>query len=167
MKFSIEAGTPEALAHCARVIGRCLCAGDTVLLAGPVGVGKSHFARALIQDRLASLGRMEDVPSPSFTLVQTYDLDDVILWHVDLYRLHGTGEIAELGLDEAFSEAICLVEWPERLGAERPERHLRIVLAIPDLHLETRRMEISLAGDGWETVAAAVQALFASDKAGR
>jgi len=95
LNFTIAAQTPDELAQFARAVGRLLVAGDTVLLAGPVGAGKSHFARALIQDRLQALGRTEDVPSPSFTLVQTYDLDSVILWHVDLYRLGSVDDVVE------------------------------------------------------------------------
>lgn len=91
--------------------------GDTLLLEGPIGAGKSAFARALIRARL---GRMEDVPSPTFTLVQTYDDPAGDIWHCDLYRLTHPDELLELGLDEAFEGAICLVEWPDRLGTLTP-----------------------------------------------
>ncbi len=109
--------------------GAGLGAGDVVLLSGPLGAGKSHFARALIQARLAALGRAEDVPSPTFTLVQGYDLDTVALWHADLYRLAHPDDCDELGLAEAFDTAICLVEWPERLGPMAPPDALWLTLA--------------------------------------
>jgi tRNA threonylcarbamoyladenosine biosynthesis protein TsaE len=99
--------------------------GDVLLLQGPIGAGKSHLARALIRARL---GRMEDVPSPTFTLVQTYQAD-VEIWHADLYRLSHPDEVLELGLDEAFSTAICLIEWPDRLGSLAPETALRFELS--------------------------------------
>jgi tRNA threonylcarbamoyladenosine biosynthesis protein TsaE len=102
-----------------------LQAGDTVLLSGPIGAGKSHFARAFIRARL---GRAEDIPSPTFTLVQTYEAD-VEIWHSDLYRLSHPDEVLELGLDEAFSGAICLVEWPDRLGGLRPDTAISIALS--------------------------------------
>ena len=102
-----------------------LSGGDCVLLSGPIGAGKSHLARAFIRARL---GRMEDVPSPSFTLVQTYDAD-VEIWHADLYRLSHPDDLLELGLDDAFSCAICLIEWPDRLGNLAPENAIRIDLA--------------------------------------
>jgi tRNA threonylcarbamoyladenosine biosynthesis protein TsaE len=102
-----------------------LRAGDCVLLEGPIGAGKSHLARALIRARL---GRMEDVPSPTFTLVQTYQADDVEIWHADLYRLSHPDEVLELGLDDAFASAICLVEWPDRLGGHLPPDALRVRL---------------------------------------
>lgn len=91
--------------------------GDCILLEGPIGAGKSHLSRAFIQARL---GRKEEVPSPSFTLVQVYEADGVEIWHADLYRLTHPDEVWELGLDDAFAKAICLVEWPDRLGRHLP-----------------------------------------------
>lgn len=101
--------------------------GDTVLLEGPIGAGKSHLARALIRARL---GRMEDVPSPTFTLVQTYEAEDTEIWHADLYRLSHPDEVLELGLEQAFGSAICLIEWPDRLGPHLPVDALRIRLSV-------------------------------------
>ena len=100
--------------------------GDTLLLHGPIGAGKTHLARALIQARL---GRREDVPSPSFTLVQTYSADQTEIWHADLYRLSHPDEVFELGLHDAFSTAICLIEWPDRLGTSAPKDALNIALS--------------------------------------
>jgi tRNA threonylcarbamoyladenosine biosynthesis protein TsaE len=99
-----------------------LRAGDCLLLEGQIGAGKSHFARAFIQARL---GRAEDVPSPTFTLVQSYQAD-VEIWHADLYRLSHPDEVLELGLDEAFDSAICLIEWPDRLGSLLPKGAMRL-----------------------------------------
>lgn len=100
--------------------------GDTLLLHGSIGAGKTHLARALI---LARLGRLEDVPSPSFTLVQTYAADGVDIWHADLYRLSHPDEVWELGLNDAFTTAICLIEWPDRLGGSAPANALHITLS--------------------------------------
>lgn len=99
--------------------------GDTILLEGGIGAGKTHLARSLIR---AALGRMEDVPSPTFTLVQTYEADGHEIWHADLYRLTHPDEVQELGLDAAFETAICLVEWPDRLGPLVPPDALRLAL---------------------------------------
>jgi tRNA threonylcarbamoyladenosine biosynthesis protein TsaE len=96
----------------AQICADHLGAGDTVLLSGPVGAGKSHFARAVIR---AHLGDDTEVPSPSFTLVQCYDAGFEI-WHADLYRLSHGHELAELGLEEAMGKALCLIEWPDRLA---------------------------------------------------
>ena len=100
--------------------------GDCILLEGPIGAGKSCLARAFIQARL---GRAEDVPSPTFTLVQVYEAEDTEIWHADLYRLGHPDEVWELGLDQAFAQAICLIEWPDRLGAHLPPDalHLRLM----------------------------------------
>ena len=107
-----------------------LQAGDCLLLSGPVGAGKTAFARALIQTRLHELGRLEDVPSPSFALIQTYDLGDCYLNHIDLYRLSSSAELFELGIEEAFESAITVIEWPERLMDIYPPSHLAINFSI-------------------------------------
>ncbi|MFM7336154.1 MAG: tRNA (adenosine(37)-N6)-threonylcarbamoyltransferase complex ATPase subunit type 1 TsaE [Tabrizicola sp.] len=99
--------------------------GDVILLEGPIGAGKSSLARAFIRARL---GEEEEVPSPTFTLVQVYDDDGTEIWHADLYRLTHPDEVWELGLDQAFETAICLVEWPDRLGTHIPRGALTLRL---------------------------------------
>jgi tRNA threonylcarbamoyladenosine biosynthesis protein TsaE len=116
--------------------------GDCILLEGPIGAGKSHFARSFIQSRL---GRPEEVPSPTFTLVQVYQAGDVEIWHADLYRLTHPDEVWELGLDEAFDQAITLVEWPDRLGTHLPKHALRLRL---EAFGEGRRAILSGGRDG-------------------
>jgi tRNA threonylcarbamoyladenosine biosynthesis protein TsaE len=100
--------------------------GDIFALAGPLGSGKTTLARAFIR---ALTGPEEEVPSPTFTLVQSYDSDKGPLFHFDLYRLDSPDQAEELGIDDAFAEGISLVEWPERLGKRLPARHLQIALA--------------------------------------
>lgn len=116
----------EETARLARGIGQRLLPGDVILLDGPIGAGKTHFARALIQSLLIV---PEHVPSPTFTLVQVYDTTRGALWHADLYRLQHPSEAKELGLSEAFGTAICLIEWPDRLGSLVPRDALRLVFA--------------------------------------
>ena len=116
----------DETAALARRLAANLGTGDTILLTGDVGAGKTHFARALIQSRLPY---PEDVPSPTFTLVQTYDsAEGVEIWHADLYRLTDPSEVEELGLLDAMQSAICLIEWPDRLGSLRPSAALDITL---------------------------------------
>lgn len=134
---------PEASEALARAVAPALGAADVLLLSGEIGAGKTHFARALIQTRLAALGRAEDVPSPTFTLVQTYDAGPVEIWHADLYRLSAPEEALELGLDEAFDTAICLVEWPDRLAELAPADALRLSFR-PDG--EGRRLTVTATG---------------------
>lgn len=86
--------------------------GDVITLSGPLGVGKTALARAFI----AALGHADDVPSPSFSLLQPYDDLEPAVWHVDLYRIDDPSELDELGLDAA-ADAVLLIEWPERAGA--------------------------------------------------
>ena len=112
----------DATARLGQWFAAHLRAGDCLLLEGQIGAGKSHFARAFIQARL---GRAEDVPSPTFTLVQSYQAD-LEIWHADLYRLSHPDEVLELGLEEAFDSAICLIEWPDRLGSLLPKGALRL-----------------------------------------
>ena len=96
------------------------------LLEGPLGAGKSTFARAFL--RAASADPALEVPSPTFTLVQGYDLPIGPAFHFDLWRLDGAADLAELGWEEA-RDGIVLVEWPDRLGALRPADALTIALA--------------------------------------
>lgn len=104
-------------------VGARLRPGDCILLDGPIGAGKTHFCRAMIQSLLAV---SEDVPSPTFTLVQTYDTPQAEIWHADLYRVTSPDDVIELGLTDAFGSAICLVEWPDRLGSLAPADCLKI-----------------------------------------
>ena len=91
--------------------------GDVIGLAGQLGAGKTTLARAFIRARARTAGlELGEVPSPTFSLVQIYELPDLDVWHVDLYRLEGPDEVHELGLEDA-ADDVTLIEWPERLGA--------------------------------------------------
>ena len=120
-----EADTANLAGRLAPLLKR----GDCLLLNGQIGSGKSAFARSLIRARL---GRMEDVPSPTFTLVQTYEDAECEIWHCDLYRITDQTEIDDLGLSAAFEQAICLIEWPEKLGREAPENALSLTFIAND-----------------------------------
>ena len=119
--------------------------GDVILLKGEIGAGKSHFARSLIQ---AAMDQVEEVPSPTFTLVQTYDTKIGSIWHADLYRLSDQSEIFELGLIDAFGKEIVLVEWPDRLGHLEPQDALKIEMVI--LENDKREVIFSTSSRMWE-----------------
>jgi tRNA threonylcarbamoyladenosine biosynthesis protein TsaE len=112
-----------ATAQLGAALARAVRPGDVVTLSGPLGVGKTAFARGLI----AALGHHGDVPSPSFAIVQPYEELDPRIWHVDLYRIENASEIEELGLDSA-ADAVLLVEWPERAGKHSWPEALRLSL---------------------------------------
>jgi tRNA threonylcarbamoyladenosine biosynthesis protein TsaE len=118
-----DAAATEALA--ARLAARAR-PGDAILLEGPLGAGKSTLARAFL--RAASGDPSLEVPSPTFTLVQGYDLPVGAAHHFDLWRLDGPADLAELGWEEA-REGIVLVEWPDRLGPLAPAEALTVSLA--------------------------------------
>ncbi|NKX45282.1 tRNA (adenosine(37)-N6)-threonylcarbamoyltransferase complex ATPase subunit type 1 TsaE [Roseibacterium sp. KMU-115] len=121
-----DPGATEALA---RALAPRLAPGDTLLLQGQLGAGKSHFARALVRALIGPGGETAEVPSPTFTLVQVYDTPAGEVWHADLYRLSDPQEAVELGLDAAMEDAICLVEWPDRIAPDWPAGAVSLRLA--------------------------------------
>lgn len=125
-----------------------LSPGDTLALRGDLGAGKSVLARAIVQARLAATGLWEEVPSPTFTLVQTYLAGGVEIWHSDLYRLGLPEEADELGLADAFETAICLVEWPDRLGDDLPATALDLTLA-QGRHADERILTLDWRAGDW------------------
>ncbi|MBV8593148.1 MAG: tRNA (adenosine(37)-N6)-threonylcarbamoyltransferase complex ATPase subunit type 1 TsaE [Caulobacteraceae bacterium] len=109
-------------------IGRALERGEALCLDGPLGAGKSVLARAAL--RRLSPGE-PDMPSPTFTLVQAYDRGAVPVTHIDLYRLASPGDLDELGLEEALTDGVAIIEWAERLGGHPPPNRLDVRLSIP------------------------------------
>ena len=137
----LDLASPEATDALAGRLADVLAPGDVVLLDGEIGAGKTHFARALIRAMQARAGApAEDIPSPTFTLVQTYEAGEIEVWHADLYRLTDPQEVEELGLTTAFETAVCLVEWPDRLGPLEPSGALRLRLNIPPGADDSRRL---------------------------
>lgn len=146
---SVTLFSAEETALLAVRLGVVLRSGDSLLLDGPIGAGKTHFSRHLIQSVLQV---PEDVPSPTFTLVQTYDTQFGELWHADLYRLSSQDEIEELGLTEAFETAICLVEWPDRLGGLAPNNALTLKLEPDAEHEFMRHLTFEWTAPRWSKI---------------
>lgn len=144
-EFRFDLNGPAATCDLARELADRMKGGDVILLSGDIGAGKTHFARCFIQ---ASLDEIEDVPSPTYTLVQTYPGKRGEIWHADLYRLSDPDEIAELGLAEAFDHDICLVEWPDRLGDLAPDSALCLLFEIAE-DSEIRHVTISWTDPNW------------------
>lgn len=133
-------------ARLGQALAAALQAGEAICLSGPLGAGKSTLARALIRARTRP---DEDVPSPTFTLVQFYEGRGLPIAHFDLYRLTSPDEAYEIGLDEALEDGAALIEWPERLDALPPHRlEVRIT---PETGADERVRRVRLEAHGaWE-----------------
>ena len=127
MTLEIPLPDEAATTRLGAAVARRLAVGDAVCLWGPLGAGKSTLARGLIR---ALTHPDEDVPSPTFTLVQFYGGEALPLAHFDLYRLTRADEAYEIGLDEALEDGAAIIEWPERLEGRLPTDRLDIEIAV-------------------------------------
>ena len=148
---------PDKTGRIAGVLARIVRSGDVLALWGDLGAGKTTFARGFIG---ALSGGEEVVPSPTFTLVQTYPA--VIagaaaeVWHFDFYRLKRPADAYETGIEEAFAGGISLIEWPDRLGSLLPRRRLDVTLA-PGASADSRRLTLA-GGQDWAVRLAPIKA---------
>lgn len=149
MSSSVTIPLPDEAAT--QALGRALAAalgsGEAICLYGPLGAGKSTLARALVR---ALTTPTEDVPSPTFTLVQFYEGARLNVAHFDLYRLTSPDEAYEIGLDEALDEGAAVIEWPERLEGDLPRDRLDVEIALSDMgEGESRTARLTPHG-AWE-----------------
>jgi tRNA threonylcarbamoyladenosine biosynthesis protein TsaE len=135
-----------ATARLGAAIATMLRPGEAVCLSGPLGAGKSTLARALVR---ALTTPDEEVPSPTFTLVQFYEGPRLAVAHFDLYRLSDPDEAYEIGLDEALDGGTAVIEWPERLEGRLPPDRLDVEIALAEDDAKGRRARLTPHG-AWE-----------------
>ena len=140
VSFSLNLPNEQETAHFAIDIAAALEPGDLVTLSGELGAGKTAFARALIR-HLADDDAIE-VPSPTFALIQNYELHRFPLVHADFYRLSGAAELAELGFDDLPERAVVLLEWPDRAAGFLPPDQLDITLTLVPLNSRARNVRV-------------------------
>ena len=154
-RLDLTISGPAATARLGHFIAAGLTAGDVVALNGPLGAGKSVLARAVIWHLCP---HEHDIPSPTFTLVQTYEpATGPALMHFDLYRLESPEEALELGIEDAFVESICLVEWAQRLGVYRHRGALDVTIE-PDARASNMRAVSLIGGARWTPVLEGIRA---------
>ena len=136
----------EATTELAKRLAPALKAGDVIALHGGLGAGKTTFSRALIS---ALMQTQTDVPSPTYTLVQTYDGPDYPIFHFDLYRLETPDEVFELGWDET-ADGISLIEWPDRAGQFLPKWRLEVTFQVI-AGTERRTATLEPFGEDWQS----------------
>ena len=138
-----QSNSEEETSLLAKELKPLLKKGDIIALYGTLGVGKTAFTRALIQSEIPH----EEVPSPTFTLAQTYTLNEGELFHFDLYRLETPEEVYELGIEDAFSDGISLIEWPDKMGYILPNK--KILKIEITLNGQERIFKLSSKNPAW------------------
>ena len=155
MAITVNNCTKDQLKRLATLLAEWSQPGCCLALRGEIGTGKTTFSRFFLQSLIPSL---TTVPSPTFTLVQSYSCFKGDIWHCDLYRLKNPEDSLELGLDEATSTAICLIEWPHKMGGYLPEKRVDIGFQIDSE--TTRNITIQLTGYSGDALILAVSTAF-------
>ena len=144
--LTVSLGSEDDTVRFAAQVWQHVQVGDVIALWGDLGVGKTAFARGFIR---AATTATEEVPSPTFTLLQTYDSDLGPIHHFDLYRIEHEGEVLELGIDDAFADGVSLIEWPGNMGRWLPHKRLDLTLET-DGDSGTRTAKLSSADPDWQ-----------------
>lgn len=141
--LSLHLANEDATRAAGAALAPLLRAGDVVALHGDLGAGKTTLSRGLIS---ALMGTPTEVPSPTYTLVQTYDTPEFALFHFDLYRLESPDELIELGWDDT-QTGLALIEWPMKAGPRLPRWRLDVYLAA---HEDGRKLTLEGQGEDWQ-----------------
>ena len=144
--YFFESKNCEEVNLIAKKLSSILEIGDILLLKGSIGSGKSFFARSLINEYFRIFKIIEDIPSPTFSLIQTYDNIKPKVCHVDLYRMLYNSELEEMGLDYIYDDFLTIIEWPERLSKKYLEKFIQIEFMYSQKIAEERHLKISIVG---------------------
>lgn len=144
--FTSQYNSPEGIENLGKYLSNILANGDIVLLSGDLGAGKTTLTRGIIRSKCEDPTMI--VTSPSYLLDNTYDLGDEIIHHMDLYRLPTGCDLTMLGIPQIFDTSICIIEWPQRMGTNLPEKSLCIDIKIDSA--DNRRVEISSKSEEWQ-----------------
>lgn len=143
--FRIICDNESATVNLAGELSALAQPGDIVALWGDLGAGKTAFARGFINHQT---NNTEEVPSPTFTLVQLYETQNGVIYHFDMYRLEQPDDALELGIEDAFADGICLIEWPDRLGPWLPRQRLDVIIEAGETE-NARTIELKTDSDTW------------------
>ena len=144
LEIILELVDEQSTINLAAILAGKALIGDVIALSGDLGSGKTTFARSFIKSKQNTT---EEIPSPTYTLLQTYETNEGIINHYDFYRLKNPEEAYELDIEDAFNSKICLIEWPQKLGSLIPSERLEVRL---DFLQEPQSRRITLIGyQGW------------------
>ncbi len=155
-----ELGKTEILVL-AEVFAKNIGKGDIILMEGPLGVGKTFFSRAIINARCVMDDlETEEVPSPTFSLIQQYDLKYFSILHLDLYRLERELDLFELGIPDIFEENVIILEWPNLVKNLLPPRFLSVSLLQDNKFGNLRNIKMKFFDEGWENAYQSLKRMF-------
>ena len=137
----------------AEIFAKNIDKGDIILMDGPLGIGKTFFSRAIINARcLIDKLEIEEVPSPTFSIIQGYDLRYFSILHLDLYRIENETDLFELGIPDIFDENIVIIEWSDLIKNFLPSRFLSVSLFQNNTAGNLRNIQLKFFGEGWENI---------------
>ena len=147
-KIKIISTSPMETQNLAKKIASKLTIGDTIVLTGELGAGKTKFTEGF----LSYFDMQDEISSPTFNIVNEYISDTINIYHFDVYRLEDSTEFYEIGGDEYFDKGICLIEWGETIGDALPKEYIKIVIEKDSLNEEKRIITIYSIGNKYDSI---------------